>query len=181
MIAVVLAVVEFAGLESGIATAAVIDGDPDLEQLAVVLPAAELGADTATEGIWSASSSMAPRAFGAGALSSCSNQIQSTTSPESALVDGKTRGAPKPRSPCARRHRSRPRGWPEHTRRADRPLEQLAGVVVTAGVDRDEALPVGAATHRVQGRGQPTNAVMGNEHRGDDVTGADQTVVSDGR
>jgi hypothetical protein len=53
---------------------------------------------------------------------------------------------------------------------------------MTASVDRDEALdrpPL--RLDRVQSRGQPASAVMGDEHRSDDVTGADQMVMSDGR
>ena len=57
-----------------------------------------------------------------------------------------------------------------------------SGAVVAAGIDRNEPLHRPALRlDRVQGRGQPTSAVMGNEHRCDDVTGADQMVVSVGR
>ncbi len=70
----------------------------------------------------------------------------------------------------------------ENTRCTDRALEQFAGAVAAAGVDRDETLHRPAlGLDRMQGRGQPTSAVMGNEHRCDDVTGADQMVMSDGR
>jgi hypothetical protein len=70
----------------------------------------------------------------------------------------------------------------QDARCADRSLEQLASAVMAARIDGDEPLhwPT-LRLDRVQGRGQPTSAVMGNEHRCDDVTGADQMVMSDGR
>ncbi len=70
----------------------------------------------------------------------------------------------------------------EDARCTDRALQQFTGAIATAGVDRNEALHRPAlCLDRMQGRGQPTSAVMGNEHRCDDVTGADQMVMSDGR
>ena len=53
---------------------------------------------------------------------------------------------------------------------------------MAAGIDGDEPLHRSAlGLDRMQSRGQPTSAVMGDEHRCDDVTGADQMVMSDGR
>src|SRR5664279_5744071 len=70
----------------------------------------------------------------------------------------------------------------DNARRPNGTFEQLAGVVVTAGVDGNEALHgTPLRLYGVQRDGQPTSAVMGNEHRCDDVAGADQMVGSDGR
>ncbi len=86
-ITIVLAVVEFTRFEPRLASAATIKSRADLEERRWLSQPCNFAPITAAEGISSASSSNASNACGAGALSSCNSHNQSTTAPESDLVD----------------------------------------------------------------------------------------------
>jgi hypothetical protein len=182
-LAIVLAVVEFVGLEPGLAATAAVESRADLEQHPRVVPPTQLGADHRDRRhlVGQLQHHLERRGRGRAVVVQQPHPIDHGT--------GIRPGRGQPRS-VRKRRRGHHDGRAEpgiacrvkDARRSDRALEQLPSVVVAAGVDRHEPLHRTAlGLHRVQGSRQPTSAVMGDEHRSDDVTGADQSVGSDGR
>ena len=182
-VTVVLAVIKLAWFEPCLASTTAVDRRTNLEQHRRVVPVAQFRADDAGRG-------HLVREFEHGFK--CAGRRRAVVVQQPGPLDHRTRvGAGRCESWCAgeRRHRQVDRGaepgLPRGTQDAGGaygPFQQLATVVVAAGIDGHEALHGSAlGLDRVQRRGQPASAVMGNEHRCDDVTGADQTVGSDGR
>ena len=173
---VVLALVELAGLDAGVAAAAERGGDADLEQFAVARPEPQLRApDAGLRRHGGLQQQLFERLRCRRAV------VVQQPQPLHAPACGRRRrtgrrptGWARSRPPPGRgrppyRSRSGPTGRPRARRWASRP-SSCGGLVGGAGVDGDQ--PLGAPLERPQGLGQPGQpggALVPDHDRGDDM------------